>query len=258
MTSARSAALAAKLERWLLNRADGIVAVHENFARDLADLGVDPGLVTVIPNWSHIGCAVQNRDEARQQLGWRPDEIIALHAGNMGVKQGLENVVHAARFAGGEVPTVRFVLLGNGGQRRRLATAAGGVSNIAFLDPVPSGRFEEVLAAADVLVLNEAAGVAQMSAPSKLTSYFSAGLPVVAATHPSSAASREIERSGAGVRVDPGAPRALYEAVLAVGRDPARARRLGSAGKCYAEKHLNVERASHAYQEWVEALATNR
>jgi glycosyltransferase involved in cell wall biosynthesis len=258
MTSAHSAALVAQLERWLLNRTDGIAVVHENFARDLAELGVRPELVTVIPNWSHIGRAVQGREETRRQLGWRRDEIIALHAGNMGVKQGLENVVDAARFAADTSPTVRFVLLGDGGRRRQLAAAAASVRNLAFLDPVPGGRFEEVLAAADVLVLNEASGVAQMSVPSKLTSYFSAGLPVVAATHHESAASKEIDRSGGGIRVDPGEPRALYEAVLAIGRDPARGHRLGSAGKRYAEEHLTVERASRAYQDWVESLAASR
>ena len=38
--------------------------------------------------------------------------MIALHAGNMGVKQGLENVVEAARQADATRSPVRFVLLG--------------------------------------------------------------------------------------------------------------------------------------------------
>lgn len=258
MTSARNAKLAARLERWLLNGADGIAVVHENFARNLTELGVDCAAVSVIPNWSHIARSCADPAETRRQLGWAPGEVIALHAGNMGVKQGLENVVWAARRADGSRSAVRFVLLGDGGQRRHLESVARGVEKLIFLDPLPDGQFEDALAAADVLVLNEAPSVAQMSVPSKLTSYFAAGRPVVAATDPRSAASVEIERSGGGIRVDPGDPAALYDAAAALGRDPTRAREIGARGRSYAEEYLTAASAARAYREWVEMLAATR
>jgi len=258
MTSVRGAALAARLERSLLNRADGIAVVHENFARNLAELGVDRPAISVIRNWSHVSPPRTNPSETRRRLGWAPNEIIALHAGNMGVKQGLENVVHAARRAGDMHDTVRYVLLGDGGRRRHLEAAAAGLKNLTFLDPLPAGDFEDALAAADVLVLNEAPTVAEMSAPSKLTSYFAAARPVVAATDPRSAASWEIERSGGGVRVDPGDAAALHEAAAALGRDPARAREIGARGRSYADQYLTAACAARAYREWIETLAWSR
>ena len=97
-----------------------------------------------------------------------------------------------------------------------------------------------------------------MSAPSKLTSYFTAGRPVVAATDPSSAASAEIARSGGGVRVDSGDPVALYDAVVSLGSDSARAAEMGMCGRSYAETHLSAAGATAAYRQWVEDLAAMR
>ena len=256
MTSARSAGLAARLEGGLLSRADGVAVVHENFTRNLEGLGVDPAAVTVIRNWTHVTTSNADRSAVRERLGWAPDEIIALHAGNMGRKQGLENVVEAARLAA--CSRVRYVLLGDGGQRRHLEEVAAGVDAITFLDPLPGGEFEDALAAADVLVLNEAATVAEMSVPSKLTSYFSAARPVVAATDPRSAAAAEIDRSGGGVRCATGDPAALHAAVEALGNDPQRSADIGARGRAYAEQHLTVSAATRAYSDWVEHLAATR
>jgi colanic acid biosynthesis glycosyl transferase WcaI len=258
MTSARTARLGAKLEGSLLSRADGIAVVHENFARNLAGLGVDPGAVTVIRNWSHVGRSTADPADTRARLGWKPDQVIALHAGNMGMKQGLENVVEAARLAAATGSDVRFVIMGDGGQRRHLEELAAGIPAIEFLDPVPDGEFEDALAAADVLVLNEATTVAEMSVPSKLTSYFAAARPVVAATAVRSAASAEIERSGGGVRLDTGDPAGLLAAVERFGAEPERAALIGGRGRAYAEEHLTADAAARAYRAWVEGLAVGR
>ncbi|GAA4855309.1 glycosyltransferase family 4 protein [Actinomycetospora corticicola] len=254
MTSSRVASLGARLEGSLLSRADGVAVVHPSFTPTLTGLGVDPARLTTIPNWSHIAPPTRDRATVRRELGWREDEVIALHAGNMGVKQGLENVVEAARRADLAGSKVRFVLLGDGNQRARLAELGADVERLTFLDPLPGDRFPDALAAADVLVVNEAETVAEMSAPSKLTSYFAAGRPVVAATWARSAASAELARADAGMRLDPGDPEALHAAVLATAGDD----EAGARGRAYAADALGAGRAHAAYVAWVEGLAAGR
>src|SRR5690606_33378551 len=136
-------------------------------------------------------------------------ELVVLHAGNQGAKQGLENVVEAARAADAQGAPVRFVLLGDGSRRAALQAAASGIRSIQLVDPLPEDRFPAALAAADVLLVNELAGLAEMSVPSKLTSYFDAGRAVLAATSAGSTTAHEIQASGAGVRVDAEDPQAL-------------------------------------------------
>jgi hypothetical protein len=66
-------------------------------------------------------------------------------------------VVAAARLAATEMPagTIRFVLLGNGNQRRRLQKEGVGVASLEFIKPLPDKVFRATLHAADVLLVNE-------------------------------------------------------------------------------------------------------
>ena len=172
----------------------------------------------------------------------------------MGAKQGLENVVEAARLADAASLPIRFVLLGAGNRRAALAERAKGIERIQFLDPLPDGQFETALAAADLLVLNERPEVAEMCVPSKLTSYFASGRPVVAATSERGAASREITASGAGLRVSPGDPSALLDAALAMGMDVEAAAVMGRRGTTYAQATLSEDAARASYVAWVDGL----
>ena len=129
-------------------------------------------------------------------------------------------------------PNVR-VVLARRRQRPRAApgrAAALGLDHVTFADFAGPGRYESLLAAADVLLVNQAPSVADMSLPSKLTSYFASGQPVVAAIAPDSETAREIGQAQAGIVVPPADARALADALLAVRDDPARGAGLGERG----------------------------
>ena len=114
---------------------------------------------------------------------WRDDEVVILHAGNMGYKQGLENVIAAAELAS-RTPEQGAVRPARGRQPARDARKrpVRACRALEFLPPVADEEFSAALGAADVLLVNERPGVAQMAVPSKLTSYFSSGKPILAAT----------------------------------------------------------------------------
>jgi len=176
-----------------------------------------------------------------------------LHAGNMGAKQGLEHVVDAAALADKSSDRLRIVLMGNGNRRSDLERRAYGSASINIIDGVPETDFTNVLAAADVLLLHERPGVVDMCVPSKLTSYFAAGRPVLAATNTRSAAAHEIRASGAGVVVEPGNPAVLLEAVRSLTSEHSPAE-LGQRGQAYAREQLSERRALEAYRDWVNGL----
>ena len=81
----------------------------------------------------------------RAAHGWPSTDTVALHAGNMGVKQGLENVVEAARLADARGLPIRFVLLGDGNQREALLARAQGITRLQFLDALPEADFQATL-----------------------------------------------------------------------------------------------------------------
>ena len=130
------------------------------------------------------------------------------------------------------------------------------MKRLRFLPSLPDGEFETALAAADVLVLNERPGVAEMCVPSKLTSYFAAGRPVVAATAKDGAAATEVRAADAGLVLPPARPELLVEAACALGADRIGAARLGSNARLYAAR-VYAERTARAhYLAWVDSLAS--
>jgi colanic acid biosynthesis glycosyl transferase WcaI len=235
------------VEAGLLRKADSVVAIHDRFKRHIVDsLGVLPERVSVVRNWTHFEPIPSDRFATREKLGWA-DEIVVLHAGNMGVKQALENVVQAARLADESQAAIRFVLLGNGNQRQSLMNIAEGISRIQFVDSLSDAEFQGAMAAADILLVNEKSGVAEMAVPSKLTSYFAAGRPVLAATDSGSITAGEIEAARAGLRVNADEPDALLREALALGRDVERSRQLGANGAEFQKVTLSRQTAITHY-----------
>jgi len=212
--------VARMVERWTLRRAHTVIAIHEVMAmRMIESLGVDRDRIEVIPNWTHVTPSGLSPTDAKKHLGW-PPVFTALHAGNMGLKQGLEVIVSAAREAAEREPSLRFVLLGDGGERARLEELAADISAIAFIDPLGDSDFSVALAAADVLLVTEALGVAEMAAPSKLTSYFAANRPVVASVSADGIVARMMLEAGAGIVTAGGDSESLLAAVEELRENP--------------------------------------
>jgi colanic acid biosynthesis glycosyl transferase WcaI len=239
---------------------DGVAVIHARFTRDLTeDLGVDPRRIREIRNWSHILPPDPRASAAfRDAHCWDPDEVVVLHAGNMGYKQGLENVIAAAVLAGQSGSRVRFVLLGDGNQRASLESSGAGVPALEFLRPVSEEEFSAALGAADVLLVNERPGVARMALPSKLTSYFCSGKPILAATDAAGFTAGELAASGAGVCVPADRPDLLLSEALRLGADRALGAQMGAAGRRYRDELLSEESALNRHEQWIIDLADMR
>ncbi|MFI9491979.1 MULTISPECIES: glycosyltransferase [Streptomyces] len=233
----RAASAAGAAERYALRDAALVGVIHESFVPGVRALGVDAGRIRVVPNWSHVPGPSADRAATRARLGWPEDTPVVLHSGNMGLKQGLDVLVGLARLA----PHVRVVLMGDGNQRAALRTSAAGLPNVDFLPPAGAAEFPDVLAAADVLAVTQRASVLDMSVPSKLTSYFVSGRPVVASVAAEGGTADEVRRSGAGVLVAPEDPAALLAAVRRLAEDPAASDALGAHGPDYVAHHLSRE-----------------
>jgi colanic acid biosynthesis glycosyl transferase WcaI len=229
------------IEGWCARGAAYVGVVSEGFVDYLVDSGVNPDRIVHLRNWSHIQPPDRDRDEVRRELGWKPDQIVILHAGAMGLKQGLENVMEAARRAVSVAPKLRFVLMGDGNQRHVLEDNAAELSNTRLLPLQPEADFSNVLAAADLLLVNQRSSVTDMALPSKLTSYFVAGRPIVAAVSPESCTALEVLRSRAGVVVPADQPDMLVDTLAELAANHAKYDQLAAAGPRYATRHLSAE-----------------
>lgn len=242
-------AIVERITRWVegttFRAADRVVVIHPRFAELIVrEFGVQESKVEVIRNWTHLpSVASVPPAAARRKLGWPEGVTLAVHTGNMGIKQGLDNIIDAARLADERGDPVHFLLVGDGGERDHLENYSHGVMRLSIVDPLSDEDYRFALSAADVLLVNEKTGILEMALPSKLTAYFDAERPIVAAVNPNGITASEIAASGAGVVVPAGDALALLNSVRALGSDPDAATRYATNGKRYRESGLGEQTA---------------
>lgn len=237
------------IETWVLNHASCVVVIHDRFENVIRrELGISHDRFHVVRNWSHVPAVNPiDRRAARCLLGWRTEETVVLHAGNMGRKQGLENVINAARLASSDGLSIRFVFLGGGAEREYLEGLASDLPQVNFLGTLSDEQFVQALQAADILLVNEKKGISEMAVPSKLTSYFAAGRPIIAATDEEGITAHELRASDAGHVVRAGDPVALLQAVLTLRENSDRAHICGENGKKFSAVALKKSVAINTF-----------
>ncbi|MDF3284087.1 glycosyltransferase family 4 protein [Gordonia sp. N1V] len=247
--SRRITAVISRLERFLYRHVNHIIVPHTGFASSIGEVVGDRTPVDVVANWSHFDASAAleanplGEELIRELVGAPPEWAVAVHAGNIGVKQGLENVVEAARVAHENGSRIRFVLLGDGNARPDLEKIAEGLPNLHFIDPLPREQVIPFLDAADILIVNERLGVREMSIPSKLTTYWSTSTPVVCCVDSTGLTAQEVNRANGGVVVAPGEPKALVDAIEELVADEERGRELVRHGAQHRIRHLGSEPA---------------
>jgi glycosyltransferase involved in cell wall biosynthesis len=241
---------ATTVEGWIARQADRIAIISGAFRPYLEAAGVPADKITRVRNWTHIGRATKTREAVRAELGLGASDWVCLHAGNMGYKQGLENIIDCARLAQTTAPGVTFVLLGDGNQRAMLEERGRDLVNLRFLPTQDNEQFANALAMADVLLVNQRATVTSMSLPSKLTSYLATGRPIVAAVAPGEVAN-VLTEVGAGAVVPAESPLALLDQVLSLREQPALAAEMGAHGAKYARTVLSPGETLAALERFV-------
>lgn len=234
------------VERWTFRHSTRITVPSAAFALVVADLAPDAP-VSVVPNWSRLaateplavaeGAADDARLAMRRRLGWEGRFVVA-HTGNIGLKQGLEDLARALHHLSVMQPDILVSFVGDGSRRRVLELVTEGLPSAEVRDPVSREEYPLLLRAADALLVHERSTVRDMSLPSKLTSYFAAGRPVLAMVRRDSATATELERSGAGVVVDRDDPSALANELRWLRAVPEERERLATAGLVYASNAL--------------------
>jgi colanic acid biosynthesis glycosyl transferase WcaI len=226
-------------ERRLLRRFDAVSTISRRMLRQLAAKGVALQRTETLPNWIDLSLVRPEPGSStmRERLGITPSQTVCLFSGTMNRKQGLDVVISAARSLRHD-PSLVFVLCGNGEMRPQLEQAAQDLDSVRFVDLRPASELNSLLNMADIHVLPQLRGAADLVLPSKLIGMLASGRPVVAATMPDTEMASIV--IGCGVVVEPECARSLAQAIEELAADPARRRRLGAAGRAHAERWLDV------------------
>jgi colanic acid biosynthesis glycosyl transferase WcaI len=238
------------IEAWSLNRVDQVVTLSDGMADQLRAIGVRRP-ITVLP--PHV-------DTVRIQPQARPDDAppTVMYSGNLGRKQGLDQLVELAKVLRARAPHVRVLIRGQGAGkvalRARLDEERLDAVQLEPLAPVEA--LSASLAEGDVHLVPQLGAGADFAVPSKIFAIMAAGRPLVATAECGSPLDRLARRSGAFVCTPLDDAEAFAEAVLALLEDPERRRAMAAAGRVYVEANASTEVCMNALMRNQHTLAT--
>ncbi|RJQ51975.1 MAG: glycosyltransferase family 1 protein [Actinobacteria bacterium] len=212
------------IDRFTSRWADAIEAVSEDIARGLAEAGVRAPKIEVVYNGV---CPREVEREAMRPLDFSPPEGALIGTvGRVERVKGLEYFVEAARRVAGEVPSARFLIVGEGPDRdriERLIARSGLGGKVLITGYLPSAL--ALLARLDVYALSSLSEGLNTSLLEALV----LRRPVVATAVGGTPEVILDERTG--LLVPPADPAALAGSILRLLQRPDEAARLAESGR---------------------------
>ena len=170
-----------RLESWLLRRFSSVITLSGQMRERLIAKGVAANRIGLVRNWVDLTKIkpLAEPNVFRAELGLSGADFAVLYAGNIGAKQALGVVLDAARQLAG-VAQVHFVIAGDGPEKQHLMQSYADLPNVHFLPLQPEERLCELLNLANLHVLPQSRGAADLVLPSKLGGMLASGKPVLA------------------------------------------------------------------------------
>ncbi|OYP34093.1 glycosyltransferase WbuB [Rhodopirellula sp. MGV] len=239
------------VEAFLMRRFDRVSSISPNMMLKLHQKGVRENAITALPNW--VDCEVMRpleedypdeypeiraafRAELRARFDLPAEKCIALYAGNVGKKQGLEIIIEAAKQTA-ERSDLHYVIAGHGAAYDELVALSAGLPNVQWLPLQPLERFNEMMNCADIHLLPQRGGAADLVMPSKLTGMLATGRAIVTCADPGTQIADVVD--GHGLVVPPSDSVAFAEAICQLADDESLRGCLGRAARKYAIENLS-------------------
>ncbi len=239
-------------EKMALNRADLVVVLSRNMARQLRDIGVTTP-IDVVPIWVDT-VSVQPVEPVEE------GPLKILYSGNLGKKQGVGQLLDLAEELQVLRPDIEIILRGSGNQAGALADEIGarGLKNVSLAELLPPDRLAEGLALGHIHLVPQDPEGAEFAVPSKVYNIMAVGRPFVTTARPGSPLAELEASSGAFLCVPPNDRRAFAAAVLRLADDRDLRARLGARGRTFVEQHYAKPRVLGDFMTRLETLHAGR
>lgn len=180
--------------------------------------------------------ALLPRGTFRQRHHLPANAFLAVYAGNLGVKQGLDVLVEAAALVAN--PRIHILICGDGAQRDVLGARIREreLPNMTMLPLQQGADYTALLQDADVCFITQQTGSGNSFFPSKLLGLLAQAKPVVTVADPESELAEATRSGGFGLNIAPGNPAEVARTLDVLASDPVRLEAFGVAGRIYVRQ----------------------
>lgn len=241
-----------RMERRIYHAADHIIALSPGMKEGVVRTGVAPDRVTVIPNGSDLNLFHPDLNGSevrrRRELG---DAFTAVYFGAMGLANGLEYVVEAARILQERRENqIKVILHGVGSRRGHLEALVRryDLPNVLFSDPVPDkADVARLVAACNACLTIYASPKREHSwSPNKMFDALAAGRPVL--INVPGWLGDTIEENHCGLQVDSDRPESLADALEKLSKNPELCSEMGRNARGLAEREFARDLLSERFE----------
>ena len=178
----------------------------------------------------------------RKENGFLDTDVIFMYAGIIGIAQGLEIILEAAKRTQ-QHPHIKYVLMGSGPEKDKLVEQCKqqGIGTVYFKPPVPKLQMPAILKSINAAIIPlKKLDLFLGAIPSKVFENLAMEIPVLLGVD-GEARELFIERGKAGLYVEPGNVDQLAAAVLQLANNPEQAKALGKNGREFVMQYFNRE-----------------
>ena len=252
MGGGRLGALMRAVERIMLNRVDLVIVLSDEMKEQLRAIGVTTP-IDVVPLWV-------DTEQVRPVTPLPHNPVKVLYSGNLGRKQGLNQVVAMAEHLALKRPEIEIILRGNGNQVETLAAdiARRRLDNVRLAELNPHENLASALSVGDIHLVPQNPEAAAFAVPSKVYNIMAVGRPFVATALPNTTLWHLQRQSGAFLCVPPNEPVDFADAVLQLADNAPLRLDLGRRGRRFVEQHYAKPVVLGSLMSRLDALAAAR
>jgi colanic acid biosynthesis glycosyl transferase WcaI len=231
-----------RLDRAQFRRSDAVVAISEDFVPLATSWGARK--IRVIENWA----AIDDLPIGAKDNGWSRQHGLQtgfayLYSGTLGRKHNPSLLLKLAQAC---KPDTSVVVVAQGYGVPQLQAAQSPAMKLLPIQPAQ--YLADVLATADVLLATIEADAGTFAVPSKVLTYLCAGRPILLAAPKENLAARIVERTNAGMVVDPADASGFMAAAMRLHDDPQLCAKLGANGRAYAERMFDMRQITDTFE----------
>jgi colanic acid biosynthesis glycosyl transferase WcaI len=248
------------LEAFAYRHATRVGGISEEILDAFRRKGVPETKLILFPNAVALpnDNEIPTRGRFRAKQHFTPGEFLAIYAGNLGIKQGLNLLLDAAELLRAD-KNIRIVIAGDGAARESLQrdVSARRLTNVSMLPLHFGADYKELLVDAEVSLITQQSGSGNSFFPSKLLVTLAYSSPVVTVADEGSALARVVSDGRFGRNVVPGEPELLANVLRELARDRQQLPEWGAIGRKYVER-FEQRRVLEQFVAQLEQLRNNQ
>lgn len=233
--------LAKWFEKTIYKNAKHIIALSPGMLDGVIASNTPKEKVTMIPNMSKIDTFWPRKKNMAliKELGLSPDTFKIIYFGSMGIANGMDYIIDAAKYLNNE-KGLEFIFIGSGSTEYSLRKRCKdeNIPNMNFYDGVPTDRLSEIVNACDLSLVTFADfPVLSTNSPNKFFDSLSAGKPII--VNSPGWTKNIVEQYQCGLFVDPNNPKVLAEQIIMLKKNPDLCEKMGLNSRKLAENKFD-------------------